>query len=760
MRTTLFAVLAAGLLVPGPDVARAQTCAEGGRPNVVLIVLDDLGWMDFPFVNPPIRQPINWTAQSSPPKSRRIQSPTYNRLDARLFASATGALGTYVPPDDYTPLDDGFTPSTSAWQPYTVQSVENATSYTNPAAETCGTCDPATDVLPGHGGLRRIAEEGQTFTRFYASAALCLPTRASILTGKQGTRTGANSNGDGERIPGGGADDFPSASEPADTGGAIMTLPRLLGRHGYHTGLVGKWHVTTAETDLAGLFDDAIYSDECCRPYFATDPMTCAGQDHAGELCATSSGPWHYYRTGPAGTDAGCSDAPVTATHTAGCNFSVRGYADMATEFLDHFATYKDTPGADADRFFLYVAFNAIHDAHRAPDRTEAHYTGNPDVARTANYWALLEEADAAIGRILAKLDAQGILNQTVVIVTGDQGPDGTPPEYGDPRLNGKKATIWEGGIRVPFMVRGCSVPSERYNDALASHLDLYRTVANLAGIVNTSSTTDDYDRYVADRDGVNLRSTMFAGAALARNLAYARHGDTQAVVSRRGLFRDLYYFGAPIDAGGVCGFVPHPTSTTDQLRLRQAAVRGASKLFCNPAGGSSTCTGAGSTACTVVGKRCVVASGTGFVTRTAAQLTCPFTTAGCTSGSESLARCLGNTDCPSGEVCREVKTSCNRCMTAAFKLRSSTALTNRQLYDLTTNPEEQADFDFYATTSPASTTECVVRESMRCFADNFRRCEVDEEYDTGLSQEPPACENGNPPSPPDPVTCNIECPS
>src|SRR5262249_6482376 len=159
---------------------------------------------------------------------------------------------------------------------------------------------------------------GLVFTHFYATSAVCLPTRASIMTGLHGERSGANANGGEQRISGGRRDP-----------NAIMTLPRLLKESaGYRTALIGKWHVTTKErgtpnsTPLEDLFTDAIYDNDCCRGLFKPIPMDCIGDGRRNRGLCIAKGAWDYY-AGPApiGPEDNCNqpNVPVVNGHTVGC---------------------------------------------------------------------------------------------------------------------------------------------------------------------------------------------------------------------------------------------------------------------------------------------------------------------------------------------------------------------------------------------------------------------------------------------------------
>jgi arylsulfatase A-like enzyme len=731
----------------------AHGVAAAPRYNVLLIVLDDLPFAALPFYNPP----IDFTAEApSDPDTRLFRTGTANRLEARMLAAGagapnSGALGTFRPSEDFTPSGPGAD-GLSPWRAYPVCAVdalvggtcdptfryvpiEDCVGPTPPAQCSDPDFDKRVDVLPGHGGLQRLANSGLVFTRFYATSAVCLPTRASMMTGMHGQRTGATANGGEARIAGGRRDPT-----------SVMTLPRLLKeRAGYRTALVGKWHVTTRErgiahaTPLDDLFTDAIYDNDCCRGPFKAIPLECIGDGRRNRGLCSARGAWDYY-SGPThiGPEANCNqpNVPVRNTHTVGCNFSVRGYADLAEEYLEKMRQ-------SGESFFLTVGFHATHDPHQAPRRTKRHYEGWPNVERTTAFWGLVEETDAAVGRILDALERTGLDSNTVVIFTNDQGPDGTRPRFGDPRLAEGKASVTDGGIRVTFLAvppgalrNPASEPT--YVDHVSSHVDVYRTIASLAGV-----SPSDPD--IIDRDGVDLSGAILRGETPPREATYTRFGGQVSAITGPGFFQNMASSAAsagrdaqtPLSLTGLCAYAPDPETlnaseiraksggecpgvvlegSTKKLAICVAAPRGASYRLCSD---DPDC---GGVSCKIAGRRCVPSGSS--EARTPEDLAI-------------RARCTGGTDCRPGEECKDVTVPCNRCIAPKWKIMTDAASSPPMVLDVVSNPEEEHEFDFMRAKAVLGNDPCHIeflRDTMRCLIDEYLTCDVG---------DPNPCENG-----------------
>jgi hypothetical protein len=467
------------------------------------------------------------------------------------------------------------------------------------------------------------------------------------------------------------------------------------------------------------------------------EPECSEGSSNAGDPCdADSDCPggfcWRggYCLSGNSvdfqcNTDVQCADASCEEScepadcktgcfyeHKCGCNYGTRAYRDLALNFIRR---HCDEP------FFLTITFNATHIGHNAPHRTASHYRTD-GVGSRNKFWGAVEELDAAAGRIVDELTTLGLADNTLVLFTADQGRPGG--NYGDPTLRGGKGGVFDGGIRIGLLGRSRSGDSYGLDDLdahLGSHVDILPTIAEAAGFPLSALPTQNVFGTCADNRGcpadcptescnrhyVDGRSFygLLTGAAdpgptptPARDLTFASYGGI-AVVARRGLVP------TPTPGARMCGYVDE---NADHI-----AIRGGSCVSCG-----ATCPS--TTRCQILGKVCVATDGgtcrapNGFI------------------GTVDPTPCTSNRDCDvgntcvhptptggfercrtgcsgQGRVCAEVHVDCNECLDAAWKLKSgdgegqplptacSLPLEGAEtdaLYDLATNPEEQASLD------------------------------------------------------------------
>jgi len=281
--------------------------------------------------------------------------------------------------------------------------------------------------------LARLANEGMRFTNFYAASARCTPSRAAIFTGKSPAQLHMTFINDGRRRDGdAGADPGLKLIAPA----ALMELPAgeltigdVLKRAGYATAHFGKWHVGRVSPSQHG-FDE-------------------------------NDGP-----TGNEGPDRNENPNPGEAF-----GMTERGIAFMAKQakggkpFYLQMSHYPGRRGEADARPETYAAVR-----QRA---------GANDARRVASA-AILEDMASAIGEVLKKLDELGIANNTYVIYTTDHGAQG---RNANRPLAGGKGTLLEGGIRVPFIIRGPGIKAGTYSRVPATDVDLLPTIAALARV-------------------------------------------------------------------------------------------------------------------------------------------------------------------------------------------------------------------------------------------------------------------------------------
>jgi arylsulfatase A-like enzyme len=292
--------------------------------------------------------------------------------------------------------------------------------------------------------LDRVGREGMKLTSLYAGAPGCTPSRAAMLTGRYAGRTGLWNV------------IFPNQN--VGLSGDEVTIPETL-PDSYRTQMVGKWHVGHNREEYLPTsqgFDHFFglpYSNDMQRPWVQRPNLPPIPLLRDGEVV----------------------EEPVDQTRLT------ERYTSEATDFISE-ATGDDDP------FFLYLAYNMPHLPLRAPER----FRGQ---SRAGLYGDVIEMIDWSAGQILDELERQGVADNTLFVFTSDNGPwFNMPPRMleggvkrwhaGSPGLlRGAKGTTYEGGLRVPAVVRWPDqIPGGRISAEPVSIIDFLPTFANAAG--------------------------------------------------------------------------------------------------------------------------------------------------------------------------------------------------------------------------------------------------------------------------------------
>jgi len=303
----------------------------------------------------------------------------------------------------------------------------------------------AKDIRTPH--IDRLAREGVRFTDFYANAPVCSPTRAGFITGRWQQRVGLEwafgFTAESFRRQGGEwvrETDMHGLGLPT----SVPTLPQYLKAAGYATGAFGKWHLG--------------YKDEY-------NPTRRGFDEYFGELLGHADYYNHAYYDGTYALRDGLK--PV----------KVEGYL---TDLLNRRAV--DFIGKHArEPFFLYVPHLAVHAPFQPPDRPKPGVTkANMYDGDRRIYAAMVERVDEGVGMILAELAKQGVLDNTLVVLSSDNGGE----RYSDNSpLFHHKSTLWEGGIRVPCIMRWpAKLPRGAVTPQVGITMDLSATFAAIAG--------------------------------------------------------------------------------------------------------------------------------------------------------------------------------------------------------------------------------------------------------------------------------------
>lgn len=282
-----------------------------------------------------------------------------------------------------------------------------------------------------------LAKHGTRCSNGYVSHPFCSPTRAGLLTGRYQHRFGHENNP--AWLP-----EDPKVGLPLDQ----VTLPQVLKAAGYATGAVGKWHLGA-------------------HPSFHPNERGFA--EYFGFL-----GGGHIYIPGMKG----------------GVEYSVPllrnrepvEEKEYMTDALSREAAAFVTRHK-AEPFFLYVAYNAVHTPLEATDKYLARFSHIADEHRRT-YAAMTSAMDDGIGRILSAVREGGIEKDTMVWFFSDNGgpPPNVAPTNNAP-LRGHKGSLYEGGVRIPFVVqwRG-RIPEGAVFDQPVISLDVFATAAAMAG--------------------------------------------------------------------------------------------------------------------------------------------------------------------------------------------------------------------------------------------------------------------------------------
>ena len=342
--------------------------------------------------------------------------------------------------------------------------------------------------------LDRLAEEGTRFTSLYMASPVCSPSRAALLTGCYPPRIGFGSF-DGLPVL------FPGMGIGLPT--TEVSLATMLSEAGYATKMVGKWHCG----DQPGFLPTNHGFDEYFGLPYSNDMGRQANTPEILEFLP----PLPLLR-GEEVIEQQPDQASLTGRYVA--------------ESLD----FLRTCAAAEAPFFLYLAHLYVHlPIYATPERLAA--------SRNGAYGAAVESIDWATGVLMDALADLGLDESTIVILTSDNGSlgDVTPP-WGhmgpvggsNAPLRGTKGTTYEGGLRVPAIVRWPgAVPAGRVSDALLSAMDLYPTLAGLCG------ATVPADRTI---DGIDVAAVLLDDRATSprEDLAYYRGNDLEAVRDQR----------------------------------------------------------------------------------------------------------------------------------------------------------------------------------------------------------------------------------
>ena len=277
-----------------------------------------------------------------------------------------------------------------------------------------------------------LAKDGALFDRFYV-CPVCAPTRAEFFTGRYFARTGVHGVSTGqERL---------NLDE--------VTIMQAFKAAGYATGCFGKWHNGSQppyHPNSRGFDEYYGFTSGHWGSYFDTQ------MDHNGQL-------------------------------TKGNGFIVDDLTEHAMDFIE-----KHRDG----NFFCYLPVNTPHSPMQVPDKFFAKFANaeikqrssqpeQEEIAHTRAALAMCENLDWNVGRVLDKLQELGLAENTIVLYFSDNGPNGWRYNGG---MKGRKGSVDEGGVRVPFMIRWPGkITAGAQIKEIAGAIDLFPTLCDLAGV-------------------------------------------------------------------------------------------------------------------------------------------------------------------------------------------------------------------------------------------------------------------------------------
>jgi arylsulfatase A-like enzyme len=295
----------------------------------------------------------------------------------------------------------------------------------------------APDLRTPH--IDRLIAGGMRFDEFYANCPVCSPTRAALLTGRYQDLVG---------VPG------VIRTHPENNWGYLskdaVLLPQVLGQAGYHSAIIGKWHLGLEAPN---------------RP-------TDRGFDHFHGFLGDMMDDYYNHRR-------------------HGINYMYEGEREIdppghATDLFSQWACdYLRSRKNSGKPFFLYLAYNAPHTPIQPPDEwLQKVRQREPDMdEKRAALVALIEHMDAGIGEVLATLDDTGLSDNTLVVFTSDNGGQLNVGARNGELRDGKQS-VYEGGIKVCAGVRWPAniEPGSRTN-LRAMTMDLFPTICEVAGV-------------------------------------------------------------------------------------------------------------------------------------------------------------------------------------------------------------------------------------------------------------------------------------
>ena len=305
--------------------------------------------------------------------------------------------------------------------------------------------------------LDALAQQSVVASQGYAAGSLCVPSRAGLLTGQYPNRTGIDEN-----LPN-------NINYQLGFTGDEALLPRRLKSLGYTTGVVGKWHLGYVDgvnrpNDMG--FDEYFGFLSGNRQYF------------------TEAQPANVMRRGDVDVETQWrSQGNPSLYDPVKGRYVTDAFGEESADFIQRHAN-------DPNPFFLYAAFNGPHDPFTAKQQDNDHFAHIADATQRTRA-AMLYAVDRGVGMIVDSLNANGLMDNTIIVFANDNG--GPALVSNNLPYRDYKGKTHEGGIRVPFFIKSPDLTPGVYDEPI-SFLDVAPTLVAAAGGAVPAGQTDGVD--------------------------------------------------------------------------------------------------------------------------------------------------------------------------------------------------------------------------------------------------------------------------
>lgn len=360
-------------------------------------------------------------------------------------------------------------------------------------------------------GIDALAQSGTVFASAYATAAICAPSRAALLTGRIQNRFGFESQPMQRYVRNRGEylafrylidtdemqpfllDAYPDAGQRALQGlpGSEITLPEIFDRAGYDTAIIGKWHLGYGPVNHPRRFGFRTQYGFLEAFSLYTDPNDLHVVEHRHDLFWERH-IWSMGRSGP------------SAITRNGQEIGETRY--LTDAILGETLSFIDGALARGQRFFAYVPFSAPHTPFQARREDYAALAGIQDHNQRV-YLAMIRRLDWAVGELVAHLAAAGALQNTLIVFTSDNGGAAYTGATANGPLRAGKFTQFEGGTAVPLVLSGPGVAAGSRVNRPVLLTDLFATLLGRLGLDLPTDRTYDSSDLLASEQPSTLRN-------------------------------------------------------------------------------------------------------------------------------------------------------------------------------------------------------------------------------------------------------------